>query len=139
MKPLEPGCLAVVVQSQNPVSLGKVVKCVRVVAPYERITYHHGGTHATGTNRCKDTVWLVIGDVASVIGVYNRDAREHMTLKVDSIYIEGNEFGNAIFSPEQLMRIDGFDPTIDATPVSNQVTLKDGKIVDIKSGKRKKK
>lgn len=79
MKPIEPGCKALVVKAQNPDNIGKCVDVVRRVKAKEWIPEAEAYTPYTG--------WVAVGDIVTVSG----------------------HVGIASFPDGWLIRIDGYD------------------------------
>ena len=110
MKPLEPGCLAIIIKGM---SVGQVVTVLRYMAAGARADWFVKSDGITFT--CESTCngpgnWLIEG----VPGAFIRGKRPDVCA-----VSAGSVVGSAIFDQEYLMRIDGFDSEEHQTKTSN--------------------
>ena len=113
MKPIEAGCLALVIADPDHLdNVGKVVKVVESIPKNEKIhTFfinHDRKICATGD--ATETLWLLEGEL-STTAILNFNTDEGVrTISPEVIHYEslGGNKGNHLLSSNRLMRIDDF-------------------------------
>jgi hypothetical protein len=104
MKPLEVGCLAIMLRGDN---CGKVVTCLARITPPAAVnlqlagTYHHGVQFEVSDTDSDGKVWAVSGDITAR-GTFPGNSVENRLIE---IYAE-NLKCNGMYPSKWLMRID---------------------------------
>lgn len=115
MKPLEPGCLAIVISdNENPENVGKEVIVQFNVRERGEIgiLLNSGGRGVIASGVVLEPGWLVNGNVRTYVDlsgnrIEDRSSFAFKGLAESFLDQEGEKF-NAFFEPHQLMRIDDF-------------------------------
>ncbi len=115
MKPLEPGCRAIVISdNENPDNVGKEVVVQFKVMEKEsvRILLNLDGQGIMATGSLAATGWIVNGNVKTFVNVSGNRIEDgsHFTFKglAESFLDQEGKNFSAFFESRQLMRIDGF-------------------------------
>ncbi|UQT03647.1 hypothetical protein KODAMA_01800 [Serratia phage vB_SmaM-Kodama] len=115
MKPIEPGCMAVIIsqtKEEDRNEVGKVVRVVGLVPDGESLYSLEGVTTCTGES-IKSTgafipdvrSWVVLGDI--VVAKLTTD--KYGTIYAKGEITIGGFTGNGMVAEHRLMRIDGFE------------------------------
>lgn len=115
MKPLEPGCRALVIMdNDNPANVGKVVTCHYPVEAMSNVKFQFtvDGKSMIAQGQILEVGWYITGDIGCFVtcnGVHTEEKRP-ITFNgvVDHFIGDGNTEYNGCFAARQLMRIDGF-------------------------------
>lgn len=115
MKPLEPGCRAIVISdNENPDNVGKEVVVQFKVMEKEsvRILLNLDGQGIMATGSLAATGWIVNGNVRTFVSLSGNRSEDgtYFTFKglAESFLDQEGKNFSAFFESRQLMRIDGF-------------------------------
>ncbi|UQT02999.1 hypothetical protein TOTORO_01360 [Serratia phage vB_SmaS-Totoro] len=119
MKPIEPGCMAVIIsqaKEEGRSEVGKVVTVVGLLPDGESMYSLEGVTICTGeaiksSGGFKPSVrsWVVLGDIA----VAKLTADGYKTVFAKGEITVGGITGNGIAAEHRLMRLDGFEDDLE--------------------------
>ncbi|CAM8750879.1 hypothetical protein CENTIMANUS_00276 [Klebsiella phage vB_KpM_Centimanus] len=113
MKPIEAGCLALVISDpDHPDNVGKTVRVVELIPKNEKICtfFINHDQKICATGDATDTLWLLEGELStSAILGFNTDegVRTFSPKIIHYESLEGNK-GNHLLASNRLMRIDDF-------------------------------
>lgn len=113
MKPIEAGCLALVIgDPDHPENVGKVVTVVKYINKGDILStwYRQEGRQYICAGNSTDNKWLLQGDLISiaVLNFNTAEGRTTIEVRADSYQAENGEEGQHALLTHQLMRIDDF-------------------------------
>lgn len=111
MKPLEPGCRAIVIRdSKNPENVGKEVILGVSISPGNilRVVVNENGSENVAEVISGREGWMVNGTVRSYVEFHWGLVGGSFKGLAESFLDSKGIYFNAVFRPHQLMRIDGF-------------------------------
>lgn len=109
MKPIEAGCLAMIIKSRCPENVGKVVKCIKRYLKGDKISYMAPSYNSTGeiVVKISTALWSVEGDIKTTL----MDNNGGIVAFTETIILtsENTIEANSVVNEKWLMRIDGFE------------------------------